>query len=327
MIKLLESLICTICHDYMHVPVMTTCGHNYCYSCISHWLVSNNATELTCPQCRVSIKEPPALNSALQQLCGTIADEIQDENSTIVTTRIECIAQYKKDVSTGNMFHNVFGNTAIAVVDDDDGVARCSNCHWEVEGDVCPHCNSRMRNRMAIGDDQGIDSDEYSEDELAELRNGTAGEGTDLARIYDLEASSEDGSEGSESSEEAISARRPRAGSDDRDRSDVSERESVDSDLNSFIVDEDDAEGGDLSDAVSLPENDGHKLHGASSDDRESYDSDFYEHNDEGGFVSGDSLDDGTASESEIPQEDDANAAPLARKRRFHVVIDSDEDD
>lgn len=56
------------------------------------------------------------------------------------------IKQYKKDLNSNNLFKKVFKMTGRAVIDTSDGVARCSNCHWEVHGDRCPNCNIRLRN-------------------------------------------------------------------------------------------------------------------------------------------------------------------------------------
>lgn len=56
------------------------------------------------------------------------------------------IKQYKLDIEKQNLFKGVFKNTGQAVIDDADGVARCSNCHWEVHGNICPNCHIRLRN-------------------------------------------------------------------------------------------------------------------------------------------------------------------------------------
>lgn len=167
--KLLETTICTICHDYMYVPVMTGCGHNYCYFCISNWLNNTSSTELNCPQCRSSITSMPSLNVTLQQNLDAlieVLDKAEPEVIALLDAKRESLKEYKDDVAGNRLYQKVFENTAVAVVDEDDGVARCSNCHWEVEGSVCPHCQARMRNRV---NETEFNSDEYSESELAEL--------------------------------------------------------------------------------------------------------------------------------------------------------------
>lgn len=64
----------------------------------------------------------------------------------IIKDRDYKIKQYKKDLNSNNLFKKVFKMTGRAVIDTSDGVARCSNCHWEVHGDRCPNCNIRLRN-------------------------------------------------------------------------------------------------------------------------------------------------------------------------------------
>lgn len=156
--KLLDSLICSICHDYMFVPMMTQCGHNFCYSCITSWFESNTTVELTCPHCRTSISEEPHLNSTLQQLLGSVFESLNNKESTkdsfesLQKAKVEAEAEYKFDNKNDNMFNDIFKRSAVGVIDeDDDGILRCSNCHWELEDDddeICPHCNSRIRSRM-----------------------------------------------------------------------------------------------------------------------------------------------------------------------------------
>ena len=300
----------------MYVPVMTTCGHNYCYDCISNWLVSNNANELTCPQCRSPLKEQPSLNSALQNLLEFVFDRFAKDNSKASFVRTESISQYKDDQDSGELYKNVFNNTAVAVVDDDDGVVRCSNCHWEVEGDVCPHCSARMRNRGP--EEDGLPSDEYSAGELEEMRSHSNRELSARSRFADLDASSDEDESSSASSTRSgtetphsafVSVSRNSDYNQEREGSQL-DSEEADSDLDSFIVNEDEEREQDLS---SLSSQDNKRPIEENSSDR---DSDFYEHNDDGGFVSGDSLDN-----------DEEETDRKSRKRRFQVVIDSDEED
>lgn len=183
LIKLLDSLICSVCHDYMFVPVMTQCGHNYCYDCLTSWFESNN-NELSCPQCRASISETPSLNSALQQWLGQLIESSKNDDGEAVRELLRgkesTEKRYKFDKSIDSLFNGIFKTSAIGVVDeDDDGILRCSNCHWELEddvGDICPHCNSRIRSRMNQhrrganeDEDEDEDADDYSEEDDEEL--------------------------------------------------------------------------------------------------------------------------------------------------------------
>lgn len=320
--KLLDATICTICHDYMYVPVMTSCGHNYCYECISNWLVSNNANELTCPQCRSPLKEPPALNVALQNLLNYVVDNYAISSLQTDGMRAESVDQYRDDNFSGRLFKNVFNNTAMAIVDDDDGVARCSNCHWEVEGDVCPHCSARMRNRAV--EEEEFPSDEYSEDEIERIQYG-ANRALGVRDEQGADEHSESDSESDESNFErrngtlanisghaqlGRSRRRfdgSQHGSEDLMNSEgaMESEDAEDSDLDSFIVNEE--EEGEIGGEQEEPEQ--------VELDGNDHDSDFYEHHDIDGFVSGDSLD------------NDSEDGHKKRKRRIQVVLDSDEDD
>lgn len=331
----------------MLVPVMTSCGHNYCYDCISNWLNNNNATELTCPQCRTNVSIPPVLNVSLQQLVNTLIDTLdkdKDDTVALYLARDESVKQYKSDFSKNVLYNNVFGNTAIAVVDDDDGVARCSNCHWEVEGAVCPHCNARMRNRIGNGENEGFQSDEYSEGELESLENDVTTYRQESARqLHDLEAEDDEEEESlSDEMDRRFSVpRNPRnflqENSSDGEKN-ANEYSEEDSDLNTFIVNDYDSEIDDASNDSrdESSSNDKTKVsRSARTEFRDSQiedesnesdrDSDFYEHNDDGGFVSGDSLDDASIEEKPSSESEDESGRP-SRKRRFQVVLDSDEE-
>ncbi|SCU83470.1 LAFA_0D03796g1_1 [Lachancea sp. 'fantastica'] len=342
----------------MYVPVMTLCGHNYCYECISSWIVSNNASELTCPQCRTTLDQPPIVNSALQDLLSAVIDRQNDPNSSIERARTQSVKLHKEDLAAGSLYNNVFENTALAVVDDDDGVARCSSCHWEAEGDTCPHCGARLRNRPQDYDDS--DHEGYLTDSPeprgTRLPTGTSRHSWSSDNDSGHSVDSDADNSGSDDDQRPIGSARDilnRVNASGRTHllSDGSEH---DSDLDSFIVDE--AEEDDMSRessdssssariiprAVNFENLDSDEANqdemsrrGSDSsssgrittrpfnnedfdsdeDDEDlERDSDFWEHNEEEGHVSGDSLDDINGADRKI------------KKRRFQVIDDSDED-
>jgi len=45
---------CSICMEVAREPVVTRCGHMYCWPCINQWLSQNHST-LTCPVCKAGI--------------------------------------------------------------------------------------------------------------------------------------------------------------------------------------------------------------------------------------------------------------------------------
>ncbi|CEO99920.1 RING-type E3 ubiquitin transferase [Plasmodiophora brassicae] len=47
-----SPLDCNICWDVAKKPVITLCGHMYCWPCLHQWLESN---QTTCPVCRAGV--------------------------------------------------------------------------------------------------------------------------------------------------------------------------------------------------------------------------------------------------------------------------------
>lgn len=404
LIKLLDSLICSICHDYMFVPVMTQCGHNYCYDCLTSWFESNN-NELSCPQCRAGISETPGLNSVLQQWLGLLMDSLEEKDGKgfqeLLHTKESSQKSYKFDKNNDSLFNGIFKTSAVGVVDeDDDGILRCSNCHWELEddvGDICPHCNSRIRSRMSQsrhGANEEDDEDDYSEEDdeelIDELKLSLERYHSEVKRnVARLRGSQDISNTGFLVKDETeggtpfyFSSYSLYVGNDwtlhDAERGrrvrlvqnleGGSSRRTYNSADSASDHCEDGYEGTDISDDLDAPDEEsldededdqpGYDDHSAIVDleaevednsgeeSRDSgHDSDFYEQNDEG-FVSGDSLDD-EALEEEPEQSDDLEVraeesqelsdesqrqlqseTPSSRKRkRFQVVIDSDEDE
>ncbi|CAR29634.1 hypothetical protein ZYGR_0AD03180 [Zygosaccharomyces rouxii] len=425
LVKLLESLICSICHDLMFVPVMTQCGHNYCYDCLSSWFDSNS-NELSCPQCRASISDPPSLNSVLQQWLVHIIelvgpDEDSEEFKTLLSAKESSEKSYRFD-EKNDLFGGVFKTSAMGVVDeDDDGILRCSNCHWELEddvGDTCPHCNSRIRSRMSQPRRGGFEDEEDEEDgdedsetgsdmeleddisrslvhyrlrvrELADtlrrdrghndrqlFMQGTTAAGvpfyfpdyalylsTDyslseeersrrLRLVRNLESELEEDSPNSPGHGHTHSYFNPRTHNHQYEDDEVSEdtdhidmdydddRDDMD-DMDDDHAPRDDPEGGiiDLEAEVDEDEDEGSGRDSAES----GHDSDYYERHD-GGFVSGDSLDDAPVGEDALEDEEDEDQEDQEdqeednsddshdrqesshRRKRFHVVLDSEDE-
>ncbi|ONK71357.1 uncharacterized protein A4U43_C04F7670 [Asparagus officinalis] len=53
------SFDCNICLDFAVDPVVTLCGHLYCWPCIYKWLEMDNTTDSTqhCPVCKASLSQ------------------------------------------------------------------------------------------------------------------------------------------------------------------------------------------------------------------------------------------------------------------------------
>ncbi|KAJ3695222.1 hypothetical protein LUZ60_000599 [Juncus effusus] len=51
---------CNICLDTLSDPVVTLCGHLYCWPCIHHWLLQSHSPEIPsspCPTCKSPLSE------------------------------------------------------------------------------------------------------------------------------------------------------------------------------------------------------------------------------------------------------------------------------
>jgi hypothetical protein len=118
----------------------------------------------------------------LKDIAKNISDLIiettidEDEKESIITHRKKAINEYEFDKQKHQLFGDLF-NSAVTLIDTSDGVPRCGNCHWEVQGNVCDHCGNRLR----------IPVDEYDSDERAAYDEDDAE--SDGANSYDSEDS------------------------------------------------------------------------------------------------------------------------------------------
>lgn len=324
-----DSLECPICHEYMFVPMITPCGHTYCYGCLKNWFNSNRASDLSCPHCRTSISTTPALNTFVQQvftlLCEQVKPSAKEHEEYIAMSQLHNRERqiYEDDLKEGSLFDSVFTESALALADEsDDGIARCSNCHWELDLDeieetsVCPHCSSRIRNAPnhsgnshPIRLNRGFNSEEYSADEFEEQEREFRGTGTTDGHTIDAEAEDDD-DEYSSDEEHVIPSSRHR-----REQTKYDDSE-IDEDLQSFIAESEDEES--ISNISDEDEKAFRQSAEATMNDSNEYDSDFYEMHEGDGYVSGDSLKD--------DESDEKNSSPSLnrnkRQKRFQVVID-----
>lgn len=239
--------------------------------------------------------------------------------------------------------------------DSDDGITRCSNCHWELDpdevedGNVCPHCNARIRN-YAGGRDE-FDEEEYSEGELDEIRESMRRRREDrfastnpFANRDDVSSEDDDSSEEEPMREHIPLGRWARSHNrsiavdavddEDDEEEDEEEEEEMDSDLKDFIEDDEDDEDEDGSRRnlvlsalknrhviITDDEEEEQRRHATEEEDR---DSDFYEHNDDG-FVSGDSLDEDQKEVTQIQSSSDSEDRSLSYSGSSDVKDNNDD--
>lgn len=187
------QLNCSICQDIPTQPyLLPSCGHTFCYSCIKYWFQCNP----TCPICRSIIGDnKPILNHSLKQLIDTLLKDLKDlinaiGNPIIVKKLFKILDSWylEKDNDFQTDKNNNFpwlkklnDNWGRAVVDNEDGVPRCSACHWELIDGLCENCGRRMvgwqdrsdgdeLNDLDDGDDIDVDDDDDDDENLVHPR-------------------------------------------------------------------------------------------------------------------------------------------------------------
>lgn len=159
----------------MYVPFITSCGHSFCYGCITNWFQN----KLNCPTCRTDLEQPPSLNVQLRTISRSITELMAEvsgpvQGQQMLNAMTDANEEYQRSYESGDLFEGIFKKLALTLIDNSDGVPRCGNCHWEAHGSSCLHCGTRFR---ISRDDDYYDSDDgdaYDEDEN---ENDNAGDG------------------------------------------------------------------------------------------------------------------------------------------------------
>ena len=238
-------------------------------------------------------------------------------------------------------------------MDDDEEGNICPHCHYSIRNDVVNGGNSEnvmSNSARSIASSLRGHEDEYSEGEYEEIVE-------EIRRLSDSDL--EDDSEEEEEEEEESSGKHSREGRK-RGKSEMYDNEAIDedsdngneneyadeyderdSDLDSFVESDEELSNNGVLDSENKEYNSERKRKHSklfyeedSEDDNMEHfsdnSSDFYEYNDEDGFVSGDSLDNGSDNESNIekqPYSSDNEEFISSRKRIRRVqVLASDEE-
>lgn len=192
------QLCCPICQDVPTQPyLLPTCGHTFCYSCIKHWFQCNPS----CPICRSIIGETkPILNHSVKNIIVALIDDI---SLTAKKLHLKDYKSYKQKLESWEKEKNeefsidkandfpwlkkIASNWGRAVVDTEDGVPRCSACHWELVDGHCENCGRTM-----VGWQDRTDGDELDDDDDDDDEENEGGYGRGPRRDRALHSDSDD---------------------------------------------------------------------------------------------------------------------------------------
>lgn len=169
------DLECAICQSIMFVPFVLDCGHNYCYPCLKQWFVDNNS----CPQCRTKICKAPTHSLTLTTLADSITNKMVGVDPSLekqfAKRKKEQVKPYTKDVAKKRVFP-AFNAGSTHHLDEEDGVQRCSQCHWELEEeeDRCNNCGVWVNDGHGREAAESINVDDDEDEESDSRRPGEA---------------------------------------------------------------------------------------------------------------------------------------------------------
>ncbi|XP_014882539.1 E3 ubiquitin-protein ligase TRIM62-like [Poecilia latipinna] len=96
-----DQFLCSICLDLFTDPVTTSCGHNFCKTCITqHWDVNKNCQ---CPNCKKDFSAKPELevNTLLSEMVDQFRLRAQQEASSSSEQQAAKPGEVPCDVCTG----------------------------------------------------------------------------------------------------------------------------------------------------------------------------------------------------------------------------------
>jgi hypothetical protein len=173
-----QIVTCKICHRLLYEPYSLACGHTYCYSCLSQWLVDGR--KKTCPDCRAVVNQQPTPSYLIRELVLVFVSrnellpdgETTEEHHGFVKEEADLVAKDKAnaDPRTGGLFRGCFKRGYHGYIgpihDAGDGVDRCPNCNWELEEGFCNTCGEMIDPHEHLGFSDYDDESEDTEDEL-----------------------------------------------------------------------------------------------------------------------------------------------------------------
>ncbi|KIW26251.1 uncharacterized protein PV07_09364 [Cladophialophora immunda] len=146
--------VCKICMRSLYEPYVLSCGHTYCYTCLASWFggAQRRNKSKSCPDCRTKIMTQPSPNYLLRDLVHMLIGraDLLPEDETIQEHQVakeEEAAQLAADRNGPGLFKGIFLTPIRAqlrwgrgILDLEDNVVRCPECHWEIEDGECGRC-------------------------------------------------------------------------------------------------------------------------------------------------------------------------------------------
>lgn len=152
--------LCKICIKPFYEPFILPCGHTYCYSCLASWFGGSQSRKRkkNCPDCRAEVKVQPSPNYLLRDLVHMFISraELLPEDETVQEhqqAKEDEAVMLAADRTGAGLFKGAFVqhrhlNTfrerwrlgLQGIMDHEDGVIRCPECHWELEDGQCLQC-------------------------------------------------------------------------------------------------------------------------------------------------------------------------------------------
>ncbi|KAL9656600.1 hypothetical protein ABK040_002873 [Willaertia magna] len=108
-----DTWSCNICFDTASEPVVTQCGHLYCWSCIYRWIQSQSNQTLQCPVCKAGIKQEqiiPIYGRGGSNKSTTNNSTNNNNNSTSDSIPNRPRGQYTDSSTTPNPNYNPFSH-------------------------------------------------------------------------------------------------------------------------------------------------------------------------------------------------------------------------
>ncbi|RVX73993.1 hypothetical protein B0A52_02883 [Exophiala mesophila] len=178
--------LCKICIKPFYEPFILACGHTYCYSCLASWFGGGHGRKRNknCPDCRAAVTVQPSPNYLLRDLSHMFVgraellpeDETLEEHQTGKREEADLLAA---DRAGPGLFKGAFAvksrvlRLGGGILDAEDNVVRCPECHWELEEGHCGQCGFREFEADQSESDSDLDS------EVSSLHSGATDYGED----------------------------------------------------------------------------------------------------------------------------------------------------